>query len=226
MNLPRVIAHRGASRYAPENTMAAFMKAHEMGATWVETDVRLTKDHEPILLHDDSLLRTAGVNLLAHDLTYDHLHQQAPLIPRLQTLLTFLQKNNMGLNLELKPSLHKEVDTARVAMETLIEAGFDKEKLLISSFSMVALEAAYAVAPHYYYGWLSENDLNMALGLTSAIPFYTMNINKERANQTLIRSLTDRGYHVLCFTVNDKHQAEGLLRMGVTSVFSDEPNLL
>jgi glycerophosphoryl diester phosphodiesterase len=69
----RIIAHRGASGYAPENTMAAFRRAVEMGATEVETDVSFTKDRRLLLLHDDTLDRTTDGSGLPEDYTLDEL---------------------------------------------------------------------------------------------------------------------------------------------------------
>jgi glycerophosphoryl diester phosphodiesterase len=69
----RIIAHRGASAYAPENTMAAFRKAVEMGAPEVETDVGFTKDHRLILFHDRSLERTTNGTGLPSDYTLEEL---------------------------------------------------------------------------------------------------------------------------------------------------------
>src|SRR5215813_4892194 len=67
LQLPKVIGHRGAAAYAPENTLASFREARKRGAIWVETDVKLTADGVPILMHDESLKRTTGVDrLVAH----------------------------------------------------------------------------------------------------------------------------------------------------------------
>ena len=64
LQLPRVIGHRGAAAYAPENTLASFREARKRGARWVETDVKLTQDGVPIVMHDESLKRTTGVDRL------------------------------------------------------------------------------------------------------------------------------------------------------------------
>lgn len=237
MNLPRLIGHRGAARYAPENTMASFQKAYDMGAQWVETDVRLTRDRQPILLHDDSLKRTTGIDALANELTLHDIRQydagsfyspsyKGERIPTLPELLIFLMQHGMGLNLELKPAVHDEVETATVAMNTLLSMDFPPDRVLISSFSLLALETAYRFAPGFHYGWLSDNDRNMEVGIASNIPFFSMHINKDRATSALIHRFKQLGYRVLCFTVNDKALATSLFHMGVASVFTDEPDLL
>ncbi|MBN2310352.1 MAG: glycerophosphodiester phosphodiesterase, partial [Candidatus Hydrogenedentes bacterium] len=70
-----VIAHRGASAYAPENTLAAFQLAHEMGADWFELDCTLTKDGQVLVIHDDSVERTAGVKRHVSDMTLAELKE-------------------------------------------------------------------------------------------------------------------------------------------------------
>ena len=64
LQLPKVIGHRGAMAYAPENTLESFREAQRRGASWVEIDVKLTADGVPIVLHDSSLKRTTGVDRL------------------------------------------------------------------------------------------------------------------------------------------------------------------
>src|SRR3546814_2765751 len=61
LSLPRVMGHRGAKALAPENTLSSMKAAAEAGATWVEFDVMLTGDGEPVLFHDDTLQRTTGI---------------------------------------------------------------------------------------------------------------------------------------------------------------------
>lgn len=68
-----VVGHRGASSYAPENTLEAILLAYEQGATAAECDIQLTKDGRIVLLHDESLLRTAGINRFISDLTYEQI---------------------------------------------------------------------------------------------------------------------------------------------------------
>ena len=68
LQLPKVIGHRGAAAYSPENTLESFREARRRGATWVETDIKLTADGVPIVMHDDLLKRTTGVDrLVAQD---------------------------------------------------------------------------------------------------------------------------------------------------------------
>jgi glycerophosphoryl diester phosphodiesterase len=70
---PPIIAHRGASAYAPENTIAAFLKAYELGVRWVEFDIMLTADNQAVVIHDETLDRTTNGTGLISECTYDQI---------------------------------------------------------------------------------------------------------------------------------------------------------
>src|SRR5258708_12570903 len=78
LQLPKVIGHRGAMAYAPENTLASFREARRRGATWVETDIKLTADGVPIVMHDASLKRTTSVDRLGADTPRAELPKDVP----------------------------------------------------------------------------------------------------------------------------------------------------
>src|SRR5471030_3320399 len=78
LQLPKVIGHRGAAAYAPENTLDSFREAHRRGAQWVEIDVKLTADSVPIVMHDSSLKRTTGVDRMAAQTLASDLPQGVP----------------------------------------------------------------------------------------------------------------------------------------------------
>ena len=117
LQLPKVIGHRGAMAYAPENTLASFREARRRGATWVEIDVELTADAVPILMHDASLEADDG-------------HRPAggrdarapscpPEVPTFEEAIACFRELGLGCNVEIKPREGREAETARVAVETL-----------------------------------------------------------------------------------------------------------
>lgn len=111
---PINIAHRGASGYCPENTMVAFKKAVQLGATGIETDVQMSKDGYLVLIHDESLRRTTSAkNGMVKDFTLSELKQldagawfhskfKGERIPTLEELIQWASGNSILLNLELK----------------------------------------------------------------------------------------------------------------------------
>ncbi len=120
----QLIAHRGASAIAPENTLAALEKAHEMGMAWVEADVRLTLDNEVIVFHDEKLDRCTNGQGLVKKTSYEIIakldagswfsdHYAGEKVPRLEQWLTVAAKLGLGIILDLKAkeqrTLPKEV---------------------------------------------------------------------------------------------------------------------
>src|SRR2546429_348487 len=110
-----VIAHRGASGHAPENTMAAFRKAVAQGATFIETDLQLSRDAHFVAIHDGTVNRTTNGRGSVHDLTLVELREldagswfgsefSGERIPTLEEILQFSKKNDVVFYLEMKPS--------------------------------------------------------------------------------------------------------------------------
>ncbi len=229
MRLEPIIAHRGASQYAPENTIAAFKKAKSLGAEWVETDVMLTQDNVPILHHDETLERTTGMLANVADTPYEtikSLEAGGEPIPTLAAALTCLNTLGLKLNLELKPLPGKEKDTAEIAIKTLLGKRFPPDKLLISSSSLEALKTAMGIAPELHYGWIADNLSALELGLQSGLSFYSLHLNEQVLDEALVKKLCAEGYKVLAYTVNQATRAQRLFDWGVSSVFSDDPGLV
>ena len=102
LQLPKVIGHRGAAAYAPENTLAAFREARRRGAAWVETDIMLTADGVPIVMHDDSLKRTMGIDRLVAKTPRAEL---PPDVPTFEEAIACFGELGLGCNVEIKPRL-------------------------------------------------------------------------------------------------------------------------
>ncbi|MHB1220484.1 MAG: glycerophosphodiester phosphodiesterase family protein, partial [Gammaproteobacteria bacterium] len=163
-----VIAHRGASFYAPENTMAAFQKAVDLGIEWIELDVALTKDNHPIIIHDDTLNRTTngvgdvGLYTLAQLKGLDAgswfapaFHQET--LPTLTELTSFLEKTNTYANVELK-SLPGREETLVLAVLREMSAYLNRynSRILFSSFSVPTLMLLRGAASNVRIGLLME----------------------------------------------------------------------
>ena len=124
LKIPSVIGHRGAAAFAPENTLESIRTAAEIGAKWVELDVKLTKDSIPIIFHDDTLERTtSGYGPVAEASWNDIKELEAGMwfsegftnvsVPTLEDALEEILKLKLGVNLEIKPCPGHEVETAR-----------------------------------------------------------------------------------------------------------------
>ncbi|MAE51357.1 MAG: glycerophosphoryl diester phosphodiesterase [Micavibrio sp.] len=238
IKLPKVIGHRGAAAYAPENTLEGIQVAADMGLEWVELDVKLTKDLVPIIFHDENLQRTTGSSALVAETDYDTIKTleagswfgdsfAGQKIPTLEEAVDVLLERNMGLNLEIKPCPGRERETAEVALDVLSQIWDDHDKLLISSFQHVSLEAAQEMAGDWARGLLlpeewPENWEEMAQYLQVT----TINLNGNTATRDQIEMAIDLEKPILAYTINDPIRARELQSWGVDTFFSDEPDII
>jgi glycerophosphoryl diester phosphodiesterase len=230
---PLWIAHRGAGKLAPENTLAAFRLGAGHGYRAFECDVKLSADGIPFLLHDATLERTSSGQGTASSLTWSALsrldaggwHSRAftgePLAT-LDGLAAYCIRNGFALNIEIKPTPGDEVATgAKVATEvTRLWAGQAAPPLL-SSFSPEALRAARDADARWpralllddlRAGWFEEAT---ALGCVAVVT------NHRVMDATVIGRLHDAGLRALVYTVNDEPSARRLLALGIDGIITD-----
>ncbi|WP_192036458.1 glycerophosphoryl diester phosphodiesterase [Halomonas sp. YLGW01] len=235
--LPRLIAHRGLSAVAPENTLAAVRAAHEAGIDWVELDVQLLADGTPVIWHDATLHRCSnGRGRLARfDLAEARrLDVGAWFAPRfagermatLAGMLALINELGMGLNLELK--LARGRDPGVLAETAVPEAmtALPAERLIVSSFSGPALEAARAIMPaparlrlgRLYdklpKGWEEE---------ARRLDAFSVHTDWKRLTEAQARAIKDAGYRLICYTANDPEAFAPLWDWGVDAAISDDP---
>lgn len=238
LKLPKIIGHRGACGYAPENTLESVYTAADMGVEWVELDVKLTKDGVPIIFHDDELDRTTNGHGKVMDITYEELrHLEAgsffgesfsgAKIPTLEEMVDALLELNLGLNLEIKPCPGREKETAEVALDALSRLWDDHDRLLISSFQHVSLEIAMDMAGDWHRGLLLEGDElpENWKDLADYLDASTVHISDYMATRTAIEMICDYDKPALVYTVNDPMRARELQSWGVSAIFSDVPDV-
>ena len=236
--LPPVIGHRGAAAYAPENTLAGLRRAKALGCSWVEFDVRLTADNQPVLLHDNRLERTtdgrgrvSAMSLAAvrrHDAgQWFHSSFAGERVPTLEEALMLLAELGLGANVELKAARGKEAVTGAVVAELLARTWpADPAHLLISSFQRAALAAARDRAPHIARGILFRRVPKDWRKLAAGLGCLTVHADQQRLRSAVLSEIRRAGYSLLAYTVNDPERAKILFDFGVKSVFSDVPDRL
>jgi len=242
--IPKVIGHRGAKAYAPENTLTSFHTAADMGIEWVEFDVKLSKDGEPIVFHDDTLLRTTGTEGKVADLTWQELQEldagswfstsfAGTSIPHLEQVLeTLINRGMQGCNIEIKACEGREEETTEVALDWATRIWpDDQQPPLISSFSQVSLEAALHMAPAWPRGLLLDNGNadNMPedwLKLAEHLDVSTINPDGNFVTPEELQAYMATELPVLCYTINEPNRALELFELGVKAVFSDNPDLI
>ena len=224
LQLPKVIGHRGAAAYAPENTLASFREARRRGATWVETDVVLTSDGVPILMHDDSLKRTTGIDRLVAETPRADLPSD---VPTFEEAIACWGELGLGCNVEIKPSVGREAETARVVVETLRRCWPSHlPQPLLSSFKDASLAAAYQAAPEFaralLIGRLADDWRQRAEAVAAA------GINTDGKRLTAVRAVEIRraGYALGVYTIDDGDVARALVGMGVDCIITDAPDVI
>lgn len=237
MSLPRLIAHRGASGYAPENTLEAFELAAKQGGSWVELDVQLTKDLVPIVCHDEGLLRLAHVDTPVCELTLDEIKQlevgswfdqyfSGIEIPTFEETLQSLGCLGLKVNVELKPNFHTGHLLAEKVINILDKSHFGGgQGLLISCSHAQILEQFAALTPHraisqglIFKRW-NPNWLAIAQHLKHLI---SIHLDQSLLTCSRINEIHQAGYQVLTFTVNNYHQAQLFDSWGVDGFFTDQ----
>ena len=223
--LPPVIGHRGAAGLAPENTLASFILAADLGCPMVEFDVRLAADGVPVVFHDDTLDRCTAERGPVAARTAAQLHLLS--VPTLAEVLALCRARNLMVNIEIKPDRGTEAATARAALDV---AGAcwpdDRPPPLISSFHRTALAEAKRIAPHWprglLYGRLPQNWRRHAENLDC----FSVHLDQRRLSAGRAAQLADAGLAVLAYTVNRRQRAEKLWSRGVLAVFSDRPDVV
>jgi glycerophosphoryl diester phosphodiesterase len=239
LKLPKVIGHRGAASYAPENTLEGIHTAADMGVEWVELDVKLTKDEIPIIFHDDLLDRTTNGSGIVAETTYEDLKQLEAgswfsegftgiKIPTLEEALDVLIERDLGLNLEIKPCPGREKDTAEIALDMLSQCWDDHERLLISSFQNVCLEIARDMAGDWSRGLLLGGDVISEdwQEFAAFLEVQTVNLGTKIATREIVEAVAGLGLKPLIYTVNDPIEARNYQSWGVNTMFSDEPDVI
>jgi glycerophosphoryl diester phosphodiesterase len=236
LQLPRVIAHRGAPRQAPENTLVSFRRAHQLGARWVEFDVALTADARPVIFHDDALDRTSdGQGLLAAT-EFETVKQldagswfgrpySGEPVPTLEEALDLFIDLGLAINMELKTDPGREAELAAVALAIAREMWpADRHPPLISSFSRTAIEAARPLAPEWPMDLIYDHVPGHWLEDGKALGLAAFGANQKHLTRDQVMSIRGAGFKLSSYTVNDVDRAAVLFQWGVDAIFTDVPD--
>ncbi|HLY58935.1 MAG TPA: glycerophosphodiester phosphodiesterase family protein [Stellaceae bacterium] len=236
MKLPSVIGHRGAAGLAPENTLAGFRLARNLGVEWVEFDVRLTADRRCVVMHDRTLDRTTDGSGPVDEATLEGIAAcdagswfdrrfAGEAVPTLEETLDLLAALGLGANVELKPESGQETELAEAACG--IVAGMWRGAApIISSFSVPALAAARQAAPDLRRGLLLDDDMGDWRALADEVGAATIHCRHSRLTRARTAEMRAAGFPVLAYTVNHAGRFRELAAWGVASVFSDRPDRL
>lgn len=236
-----VIAHRGASQYAPENTMAAFKLAHEMGADMIELDVLLSKEGVPVVIHDMDLKMSTDGRGRVQELTVRELKEldagswfssqfKGEKIPLLEEVIAWA-KNRISLNIEIKPEVaaSKFKGSAVEKVIQLIQKYEIDNYVLISSFDYQTVHHVKSEAPHISAALLFNHKIDSERALVPLLNRYQadgLNVAYSQLNRQWLNEASNLDIPIWVYTVNSKYRMRKLIRRGVTGIFSDRPDRL
>lgn len=237
MDLPKVIAHRGASFFAPENTLSALRAAHAHGVQWVECDVLLTQDHVPIIFHDANLKRITQYNKTVAQTPFEKIKEldaglwfgekyRHEKIPTLFEWLECAANLEMGINLEIKVSRKAEldllVDQVSSALQTYWAAKLPTP--IISSFHLSALEVFSNRQGNFSLAWLTDHWNKNIPAVLDRYQCVSWNTHYHCLTPERIQIVHEQNRKVLAYTIDDLRMANYFWNIGVDSIFSN--NLL
>ncbi|AKM78254.1 MAG: Glycerophosphoryl diester phosphodiesterase [Candidatus Wolfebacteria bacterium GW2011_GWE1_48_7] len=226
MNKPLRFGHRGASGYFPENTLAAFQKAIDLGVDMVELDVHRCKTGEIVVMHDDTVDRTTNGYGRVADLALDALRMldagQGERVVTLEEVLDMLD-HRVGAVVELKEAEVIE-PTAEIINRYISEKGWAVDQFSVTAFDHYLLRTFHKLCPRVRLGAiLAGNPIGYAefgqrLGAASvnmAHPFLT---------QEFVYDAHERGLQVFAWPVDEPRDIERMKSIGVDGIFSNFPD--
>jgi len=231
---PKWIAHRGAGKLAPENTLAAFQLGAQYGYRMFECDAKLSRDGVVFLMHDADLERTTNGTGVAGSYDWSHLSQldagswhsnayERERVPTLESLAKFCLDHGYFLNIEIKPTPGTEAVTGKVvAQEAMRLWRGEPTPPMLTSFKTESLIAAQETAPLLPRGLhldvLWDGWLEAALGIECV----AIVCNYKLCNSDLVKTVHDNKMQCLSYTVNEHQHAQALIEMGIDGIITDQ----
>lgn len=234
---PRWIAHRGAGKLAPENTLAAFRLGAQYGWRMFECDVKLSRDGVPFLMHDAELPRTTNGLGVGGDHSWLDLSQldagswhsrafAGEPLPTLANIARFCQQSGHDLNIEIKPTPGTERHTGEVvARQSATLWHGQAQQPLLTSFEPDALGGAVSAAAHLPRGLLLDNLWSGWLETAETLQCAAIVCKYTLWDEALVQKVHAAGLRALSYTVNDAAAAERLLALGTDGIISDRVDL-
>ena len=235
---PLIVAHRGASRDAPENTIPAFQLAWEQGADAIEADFHLSKDGEIVCFHDADTERVAGTQLVVRQSTLAELKQldvgathgvafNGTRIPTIaEVFATIPQGKKIFIEVkcgaEIIPTLLNEID----------QSGLTQEQIVVISFNKQVIQQLKIKAPQYKASWLCSFKKQETGEITPSLATVLKTLKQIQADglssntavpASVIEAVSQQGYEWHVWTINDLNTARRMQALGVLSITTDVP---
>jgi glycerophosphoryl diester phosphodiesterase len=234
MRVPWIIAHRGASGHAPENTLAAFERAVELGAGFIETDLHLTRDARFVAIHDRTLERTTNGRGAVRDFTLAELRElDAGLwfdrqfsglqIPTLEEILAFARKHDVVFYFEIKYEAAWGMHHALVAALQTVE---NAARSIVISFDPETLLALRRLDASVMMGLLAEEARRDLVKVALDAGARQLCPRWDIVTQELVEQAHRADLHVVTWTVNEPEKMRAAMDAGVDGIMTDLPDRL
>ena len=241
IKLPKLIGHRGVKNLCPENTLESINKAFDLGLSYIEVDVKVSKDEIPILLHDDTLDRTTNGNGLVVNFNYEDLikldaggffynKKTDIFIPKLVDVLKLCKIRNGNINIELKPNMGFEKINVRKIIELTKE--IEDVEIFYSTFDIKSFIEISNLFMNSNRSFLLDSfDEYSLVDFISISENYNANIcglNIEIISKEIIEKIKEKNLLVTVFSENNISliDAKECFNIGVDSIFIDDPSEL
>ena len=230
---PLWVAHRGAGKLAPENTLAAFRVGAGFGYRAFECDVKLSADGVPFLLHDDTLQRTTPAQGIAGERNWAELSRldagawhsrtyAGEPLPSFGAIAAYCLQNGFALNIEIKPTPGQEEPTGEVvAREAARLWAGQAVPPLLSSFRPESLRGALGSAPELPRALLLDTLWDGWFDVAQALNCVAVVTHHRLMDAALIAQLHGAGQRALVYTVNDPGDAQRLVVLGIDGIITD-----
>src|ERR1700722_8374612 len=232
------IAHRGASGHAPENTMASFRRAVELGATFIETDLQITRDAQVVAIHDPTLDRTTTGKGQVHLLTLQQIRAldaggwyggkqvgefAGERVPTLEKILAFAKELDVIFYLEIKSGPAWGVEHAVVAALRDQNAS---ARVVILSFDPSALDSIFRLDTTMMTGFLCEHPTNDLVERSVRAGARQLVARGGLVTSAVVEKAHHAGLQVVAWTINEADQMRRLIVAGVDGIITDFPDRL
>ena len=238
LKLPKLIGHRGVKDLCPENTLESILKAFDLGLSFVEIDVKISKDRVPILLHDDTLDRTTNGSGLAIDYDYENIKKLDAgkffykkntniFVPKLEDILSLCADNNGNLNIELKPNKNFEKENTLQIYK--LTKNIHQIDIFFSSFDMISILEISKLYPQSIRSFLlddfKEYNIDDLISISINHDLKICGLNIDLVNADIIKKIKESNIAITVYS--DKNinlsSANDIFSIGVDSIFVDNP---
>ncbi|MCM3598344.1 glycerophosphodiester phosphodiesterase [Metabacillus idriensis] len=232
-----IYAHRGCSGEYPENTMAAFEAACEIGADGIELDVQMTKDGEVVVIHDERIDRTTNGIGFVKDFRYKqlklfdagswfHPKYSRQMIPSLQDVLDLIKTNGpeMNVNIELKNDVFPYEGLEEKVLQCIHQSGM-ADSVILSSFQFKSMGKIRELESSIQTALLFEGIPSNIIEEARKVHANALHSEASFAVSAAGKRVVDAGYPLRVFTINQTEKLETLTSSGVSALITDYPEL-